>query len=897
MLKKIINTTFKLNNKELDFRERLYRMMLLLGGTMLCMAILQSFFIINRTVLFFVLIIMFAIMSVAIRGLYKKNRLAISALLVGIMANMILFPIMFFLSGGIYSGATVWFVLGIVYWVIMFSGKKLFILEVITILFDLGAYGIGYHYPHLIVPMVSNTAVYTDSVSAVFSVAVVITIIFQYQISLYKEERATVIKQKEELEKIGNTKSAFFANMSHEIRTPINTIIGLNELILREQPSEEIKEYAGNIQMASKMLLKLVSDILDLSQIEMKKMEITPEEYQFCDLIEELVGMIQIRINEKNLKFHVDISPNIPSVLYGDKKRITQVLLNILTNAVKYTDEGSVTLEIYPEILEKDRIVLKITIADTGIGIRKEDLKHLYESFYRVDQQKNARIEGSGLGLSITKQLIDLMGGNISVDSIYTKGTTFMVELEQRIVKEQPIGKIDFLRYHEKENQYEYQRLFEAPEARILVVDDNSLNVMVIEKMLQDTKVQIDVAGSGGQCLDMTMKKYYHIILMDYLMMDMNGGEVLLALRNQENGLCRNSNVILCSANSAAESKRICEHYCFDDYLEKPIDGHALEVKLLHYLPEDIVENVMKVDSLEEGEHLHSEITGFNKKRKKKICITSDSVCDLSDKLAEKNHIRIMCLYIRTTQGRFLDTREIDTSNMTKYLSQLEENATADSASVEEYETFFAEVLTSAEYIIHISMAKNSGKSYGVACSAAQGFDHVQVIDSGQVSCGEGLLVLYAAKLADEGYSVEEICREIENVKKKIFCKYLMPEVDSFFNSGRVSARIAKFIKFFHLHSVLGMRQSRLSVLNIEVGNLEKSRKHFVKVSFRKKKKINNDILIISHIACSEKEIENLKKEIYKKIPFKKIFVLNASVSSACNSSPGCIGVAYYQVK
>ena len=210
-------------------------------------------------------------------------------------------------------------------------------------------------------------------------------------------------EQKEQLEIASKSKNAFFANMSHEIRTPINTIIGLNEMILRESQSEEVQDYAKNIQMASKMLLRLVNDILDLSQMEIKKMEILPVEYSVENMLEELVGMFQIRMKEKKLEFYLEIDKNLPKELYGDEKRIKQILINILTNAVKYTKEGGVTLAVNMENKTEDSITMIVSVSDTGIGIRKEDLNYLFDSFRRVDEKNNIGIEGSGLGLSITK--------------------------------------------------------------------------------------------------------------------------------------------------------------------------------------------------------------------------------------------------------------------------------------------------------------------------------------------------------------------------------------------------------------------------------------------------------------------------------------------------------------
>ncbi|MBR3339501.1 MAG: hypothetical protein IKG19_05600, partial [Lachnospiraceae bacterium] len=292
--------------------------------------------------------------------------------------------------------------------------------------------------------------------------------------------------QKEEIRKLSQAQNRFFSNMSHEIRTPINTIIGLNEMILRQNASPEINEDAENIQAASKMLLHLINDILDMSKFETGQMELTPAPYRTGDMLSDIVGMLWIRAKEKNLEFSVDVSPDLPSELLGDDMRIKQVLINVLNNAIKYTSEGSVRLQIQCERNDSGVALVSYAISDTGMGIKTESIPYLFTAFKRVDMDKNKYIEGTGLGLSIVKQFVDLMGGKITVNSVYTKGTTFIIEIPQKIIVDEPVGEFDVLSRKRAREEHVYVQSFEAPDAKVLVVDDTSANLMVVSKLLRD---------------------------------------------------------------------------------------------------------------------------------------------------------------------------------------------------------------------------------------------------------------------------------------------------------------------------------------------------------------------------------------------------------------------------
>lgn len=886
MIKKLFETIY---GRDYELRERIFRMLILVGICLASMGIIECIFLMDVHIIVIPLIILLAVMVIVFLATFKYRKINFASTIVAFLIIFLVFPAMFFLSGGLEGGAVLWFSLGIFYIFLMFSGKKLIFFLALSLLVDSLTYFCGYYHPEYITPMNSKAAAYFDSIFAMLAVGFAGGAILKAQSKMFYIEQSVTNKQQEELEKMSDSKNSFFASMSHEIRTPINTIIGLNEMILRESKEDKTRSYALNIQNASKMLLNLVNDILDLSQIEMKKMEIIPMEYRTEELFENLIDMIQVRLKEKKLEFQVDIDEALPSVLYGDIKRISQVLLNLLTNAVKYTERGSVTLAAHVESVNGDLICLKISVSDTGIGIRKENLQYLYDAFRRADVKRNLKIEGSGLGLSITKQLVDLMDGEITVDSIYTKGSVFTVLLPQQIIDKTPIGNITFLS-RSRLAAGTYEKSFEAPEARILIVDDNSMNTMVECELLKPTKVQIDTAQSGEECLEMTKRKYYHVILLDYMMPEMDGVETLRQLRKQENGLCRDSAIIVLSASSVTEAGQDLLDESFDGYLEKPIQGAALEREILKFIPDDIVEYRKTQNEAESN----LEIQKISHHKRKKVYITTDCVSDLPEHYIEKYDIGIIYLYINTESGRFADTWEIATDSLNQYVTETTSNAIATSVSVEEYEAFFADMLTQAEQVIHISMAKHVGKSYETALIAARGFDHVHVIDSGLISGGQGLIVLYAARLASWGYSSSDICQMTEKIKKKIESHFMMPTATIFHQHGYTNKVTAKICEMFGFHPTLKINQSRIGITGVRFGTIEGAWKRFIHWHLLRKKRISSDIIFISHAGCSVEQLDLIRREIKRHYPFEKVIVQRTSVSIACSTGIGTIGFSYY---
>jgi len=382
-------------------------------------------------------------------------------------------------------------------------------------------------------------------------------------------------------------KSDFLANMSHEIRTPINALLGMDEMILRESKDPKILEYAQNIEGAGRTLLSLINDILDFSKIESGSMEIDEAEYSLSAVINDVVNMIQIKASQKNLDFNIHVDSQLPEHLYGDEMRNRQIMVNILNNAVKYTKEGSVSLNVTGEIRKKDQLVLKVEISDTGIGIRKEDIGKLFKKFQRLDEEQNRKIEGTGLGLAITYNLLQIMRGEIDVRSEYGKGSTFTVYLPQHIISREAIGDFRWKYQMNARKRQEYHESFRAPDARILVVDDMEVNHTVVIELLKQTQLKIDTAISGKECLEKVRQTRYDLILLDFRMPEMDGIETLKRLRALPDAYVRGLPVIALTADAVAGARERFLNEGFDDYMMKPVDGRRLEEMLIRYLPQD----------------------------------------------------------------------------------------------------------------------------------------------------------------------------------------------------------------------------------------------------------------------------------------------------------------------
>ncbi|MBR1598756.1 MAG: response regulator [Lachnospiraceae bacterium] len=385
-------------------------------------------------------------------------------------------------------------------------------------------------------------------------------------------------------------KATFLANMSHEIRTPINAILGMDEMILRENKDRQIREYALDIHNAGQGLLSIINDILDLSKIESGKMEIIPVDYDFSSVIHDVVNMVREKAKDKGLTVNVILDHELPARYYGDEVRLRQILLNLLNNAVKYTEEGSVTLEIEGKRKDNDSELMELSFSvnDTGIGIKEEDLEKLFAKYERIEEARNRNIEGTGLGMNITVTLLQLMGSELDVESEYGKGSSFSFVLEQPITDHTPIGNLEE-RIREQAVDFTYNVSFTAPDAWVLVVDDNSVNRKVFRSLLKLTAVNIDEADSGQECLDMVSKRHYDIIFLDHMMPEMDGVETLQRMKEMEDNPCEDTPVVALTANAISGAKEMYLELGFDKFLSKPIVPERLEKMIAQLLPDELI--------------------------------------------------------------------------------------------------------------------------------------------------------------------------------------------------------------------------------------------------------------------------------------------------------------------
>ncbi len=532
-----------------------------------------------------------------------KNRLKNATIAVCFVVAIALFPVMFFVTGGISSGMVCWFSMGIIFIFMLLDGMDFVFMLLTDVAIIIGCYAISYYHPEYVVNLNTRQSVFFDVVQSLLISAFAIGLIIKFQRNIYDrlykqaainnddllEKTLQAKKAEKQAQTATEAKSNFLANMSHEIRTPINTIMGMDEMILRETSEKVVEEYAMDIKTASQNLLSLINDILDITKIESGKMGIVKGEYQFMSLMHDVLNNVTIRAKEKNLEVRLNIDKDIPYNMLGDDIRIKQILTNIITNALKYTHEGYIEITAKAKKGFGNYVDLSFSVKDTGIGIKEEDIKRMFESFERLEVSRNRNIEGAGLGMAITQNLLKMMGSNLEVESVYGEGSTFSFTISQEIINGEPIGDFE-QKLKQLTSNYEYSTSFEAPKARFLVVDDNAMNRKVFVALLKDSKVRIDEASGGEECLQMIKDQHYDMIFLDHMMPGMDGVETFKAMATLEGNKCLGTPVIALTANAIAGAKERYMTMGFHGFLSKPVVPAQLEKTIRDFLPESLLE-------------------------------------------------------------------------------------------------------------------------------------------------------------------------------------------------------------------------------------------------------------------------------------------------------------------
>ena len=505
-----------------------------------------------------------------------------------------LFAWLFFEMGGMNGSMPYFFTFGIVFTLLMYKGVLLIVMETVQTIFYLAVCWFSYIHPEYVTPFESNEKQFFDQLAGIIFAAIGIGLIFLLYIREYR-------KQQNVAEESSNAKSILLANISHEVRTPINMLLGMNEMILRESENSLINEYAQNVDNAGQHLLFLINQFLDLSRIDMGKEVLFEESFSVKKLIESLGAFFGKEADKKKLEFVMDIDKNLPAFLFGDIQKISQILSNLLSNAVKYTAKGTIVFSVHILKQEGDTRLIRFEVSDTGNGIKEKDQKKIFESFERADIIRNRSIEGTGLGLAISNKLANLMGTEIHVKSQYGTGSAFWLDISLKAGKE-------------NDSYADPDDFFIAPEAKVLVVDDNNMNLQVAKALMKRTMVMVDTAKSAMECYEKCEKTHYDMILMDYMMPEIDGVEALEHLREMDKEKNRRTPIVVLTADATSEKKELFEEKGFDGYLLKPVESGLLEKTLMEHLPSSLVTMVKSENHTLLPEDIKTEFTSLLKK-------------------------------------------------------------------------------------------------------------------------------------------------------------------------------------------------------------------------------------------------------------------------------------------
>ena len=572
-------------SKKLDFRVRLFNVLATVGVLVSFLSAIVSI-VMRDPVREVGLYIAFGLLSAGliaystITEQYQRcYKITIAAVfLVG-------FPLFFWVGSGYYGPMPQFFVFAVAFTVFMLEGASAVWMSMLELAVYVCICICAYSYFPVGRVVMDSKRMLIETIFGFVVVSAALGSAMLIHFRLYNKQQRELETAREEALKLSEVKNTFLANMSHEIRTPINVMLGMTEMVLRDSYDEAVSDYARKIQNAGNMLLMLVSNILDVSKIESGKLELSDDRYRTAVLIQELCEMGAESARRKGLAFSLRADERLPSELWGDIARIKQIVANFLGNAAKYTNAGSITLDFgLMECASDGEIMLRISISDTGIGIKTENLPILFNAFTRLDLPAHRSIEGTGLGLAIAKDLTERMNGHIYVKSVYGEGSEFWVEIPQKVIDDKPVGDWQFANTVSPDGQYES---FTAPDALILVVDDNAENLQTAKALLRRTLSRVDLAESGTACLEAVRKTEYNIILMDYMMPDMDGVETFRRLREQHPEF--KTPVIALTANAVSGTEERLRGEGFAAYITKPVQAQRLEGILAEHLPPHLV--------------------------------------------------------------------------------------------------------------------------------------------------------------------------------------------------------------------------------------------------------------------------------------------------------------------
>lgn len=576
--RQILQGEHSLFRLSLPFRVRLFNVLALVGGMISLINGISSYAN-NQDSVILGLNLGIAVLSfVLLFYAYKSGRYQFCYVVTIIMIFLMMFPYLFFKSGGYKGGMVSFYIFGILFTVFMLEGKVMFFTAFTEMVVYISTIMIAYQNPQMVVWFSSEKEVVMDLLIGFCASSISVAAVMYLHFRMYNKQQEILEEARIEAQSANKAKSAFLANMSHEIRTPINVMLGMNEMILRESESEEIRQYAKSIERSGSYLISLINNILDISRIESGKMEIEEGKYELRQLLDEVMLIAEKQAEQKSLKMNLIFDKTLPAYLIGDVIHIKQILLNLINNAVKYTKEGQIDIKVSKNA-EETKLIFEVK--DTGIGIKEENLPILFDAFMRVDSKKNKKIKGTGLGLAIAKQLAEQMDGMIWVESVYGKGSSFFVQLPMKKVSDGKISNVEW-----KETDERKRRSFVAPQAKILIVDDNPENLMVTRSLLKRTAVFVDTAASGEECVHKVRQNVYDLILLDYMMPQMDGIDTIRELKKD---VQFHIPVIALTADvtKGIEQTFLREGFCA--YLSKPVMWSKLEDLLMKYLRDNLV--------------------------------------------------------------------------------------------------------------------------------------------------------------------------------------------------------------------------------------------------------------------------------------------------------------------